>query len=145
MKRKEFDERNSRFNIPNQELERMYRVYQEQMLMEQMMMEAARQAGSTPAAAGGGGSLPPTGPFVMTLGIEVDADGDQFRLGVETTVEGATTMTIVWGDGQTEEFDIDYFGTTTFSHTYASAGSYTVEVTFADPSVIRAIFANAND
>ena len=54
MNRSQFRERNSRFNIPEQELERMYRIYQEEMLMEQMLMESLRGLSSESCDESGG-------------------------------------------------------------------------------------------
>jgi len=60
MNRSQFRERNSRFNIPEKELERMYKVYQEEILMEQILTEAVRiGAIATPCdEAGGAGGNP---------------------------------------------------------------------------------------
>ena len=146
MNRNQFDERNRRFNIPQHELDRMYRVLQEQMMMEQLMMEAARQAGAASSAAGPGGiaDTTPTS-YIMTFGIEVDVDGNRFRFGIEATSTGSTIMTVDWGDGQTEEFTINPSDSLNFTHTYDLAGNYTVNVTLSDPTAIRGIYGDAND
>lgn len=85
MNRKQFEERNRGFNIPQHELDRMYRVHQEQMMMEQLMMEAARQAGAVSSAAGPGGSATsaPTGLLITSADF---VQGSVFNSGTATEI-----------------------------------------------------------
>lgn len=141
MHKNQFFQRNKNLNIPESELNRMYRIHQEQMMMEQLMMEAAHFSTSS---GGGPGSTSPT-DFVMTFGIDVDVDGNQFRFGMDISATESTTMTFDWGDGQTEEFVLSPSDTPIFNHPYALAGSYTVNIIISNPAAILNIYADAND
>lgn len=140
MHRNQFFQRNKNLNIPESELNRMYRIHEEQMMMEQMMMQVVNSS----AGPGGTSSTTPTS-FIMTFGIDVDVDGNRFRFGVDITATESTTMTFDWGDGQTEEFLLSPSDTPIFNHTYALAGSYTVSIVISNPSAILNIYADAND
>jgi len=66
MNRNQFEERNKRFNIPQHELDRMYRVLREQMMMEELMLEAQRAGFSQVSSGGSGITVAPTGLLITS-------------------------------------------------------------------------------
>lgn len=115
MNRKQFEERNRGFNIPQHELDRMYRVHQEQMMMEQLMMEAARQAGSASSSAGPGGATVTSSPTGLLITSSDFVQGSVFNSGTTTElgtngVDGFTISSA--GPNQMDEGYIAYDLTT---------------------------------
>lgn len=78
MNRNQFEERNKRFNIPQHELDRMYRVLREQMMMEELMLEAQRMGSSQVSSGGSGIAVAPAGLVIsssdFTNGVPINQD-----------------------------------------------------------------------
>jgi len=85
MNRNRFEERNKGLNIPQHERDRMYRVLQEQLMMEELMMmaEAARQSG-TVSQSSGGAPAPPAAPTGLLITSADFVQGSVFNSGRAT-------------------------------------------------------------
>ena len=125
MNRKQFEERNRGFNIPQHELDRMYRVHQEQMMMEQLMMEAARQAGAVSSSAGPGGS--PTEPTGLVISSSDFVNGGAIYQ--DTTAIGVNGNEGFDNTAPQSRLDQGYYGNdltadlvTRITDTYVAAG-----------------------
>jgi hypothetical protein len=117
-------------NLPIHEQTRRYNYYlaEQQMVLNQIMVQHA---------VGGGGQQQSTEPPVVSNCIEFTADttlgGTNFEMDITSSTP--TTATVDWGDGNSEEIEID--GSTNVEHEYADEETaYNVTMCFDDPSVI---------
>ena len=121
-------------NLPIHEQTRRYNYYlsEQQVVLNQIMAQYN--------AVGSGGTLQSTEPPLGSNCIQFTADttigGTTFSMEIESSVP--TTATVDWGDGNSEEIEID--GETQISHEYADEETaYNVTMCFTDPSVITVL------
>ena len=135
--------------LPLHEVERQYRIYinevTEQRIRFAMLQEAiTQQEAMAVATSNGGGSLIQQ---IVDNYIEfvVDTtDYDNFQIQITTNSE--ITITINWGDEQTEEVTLN--GNDTYYHTYEPSGTgieYTARVEFSDPTKVIELDFQGND
>ena len=135
--------------LTSHEVERQYRIYinevTEQRVALMMLQERVSQAEAMAvAASNGGGSLIQQ---IVDNYIEfvVDTtDYDNFQIQITTNSE--ITITINWGDEQTEEVTLN--GNDTYYHTYEPSGTgieYTARVEFSDPTKVIELDFQGND
>ena len=131
MRKEQFIGKHRHLNIDQAELDRKWRIMQEQEEMQRMWEAAQLLNTTTPISTGGagGGNGNPISnvvEFVVNTTQELD-----FRFDFISTGE-PIEFTIDWGDGNIHE-DSGAGGFYTEEHTYDEAGEYTVTVTFDDP------------
>jgi hypothetical protein len=128
MRKEQFINKHQHLKIAQSELERKWRVMQEQEEL-QKMWEAAQLLNtttSTSVAGGGGNGDPNNFQFVVNTTEELD-----FRFDFISTGE-PIEFTIDWGDGNIH-VDSGTGGEYSEEHSYDEGGEYTVKVTFDDP------------
>lgn len=91
------------------------------------------------------GSIPSNEVNSITLQVEVDFDGDQFRVSLESE-NGLTDLIFDWGDGSAPEtFTLEPGNLEGYSHTYELSGVYNVVVTFSTVEYIIGLRIDIND
>jgi len=123
-----------------------YEIYNQNLIHEVMMIQQQQQLlyPNVPSAAGAGGRLVEQ---IVENHIEfvVDTtDYDNFQIDITTNSE--ITITINWGDEQTEEVKLN--GNDTYYHTYSPSGTgieYTARVEFSDPTKVIELDFQGND
>jgi HSP20 family molecular chaperone IbpA len=85
-------------------------------------------------------------PFTFTFEINVENEGDNFRVNISTTEVGPTDIIIDWGDGSPlTSGSIEQLSQETYNYSYSSAGNYIVGVIATEPSNIYSVTADQND
>ena len=123
---------------------RQYDIYNQQIIHESFLIQQQLLYPNTPSSAGAGGRLVEQ---IVDNYIEfvVDTtDYDNFQ--IEITTNSEITITINWGDEQTEEVTLN--GNDTYYHTYSPSGTgieYTARVEFSDPTKVIELDFQGND
>lgn len=136
--RDQFERRLSGFQIPKDEIDRMYQREMEyqlhlQWMSEQALTDAQGTVAFSPAGGGNGesASLPASLPCLEMVVNTEDELTFEFRVYTSSSAE----LTIDWGDGNEQ---VENLGTGSFSidHTYSLGQDYNVQVCFDNPDVI---------
>lgn len=138
--RDQFYRRFDAFQIPRNELDRMF---EKEMEYQQglWMAEQAYQASSTPGIGGGGSSSGLPSGCIQFVANTTD---DTF-FGMYITISSDTTYTVDWGDGNTEEGNFSTGGND-LSHQFDDSDTeYTVLLCFGSPSVVTSLDFYGND
>lgn len=133
--KKQFDQRFGAFQIPKEELDRMFQL---EMRMREDMMMLAEQAGgesSSVSAPGAGGPPQISEPSAcISFGVFT---GISVNFAASVTTSGTTSFTAIWGDGETTSYTSSGAETVSISHTYPSSSeNYSAQLCFDDPSLI---------
>jgi hypothetical protein len=133
--KKQFDQRFGAFQIPKEELDRMFQL--EMRLREEMLMMAEQAGGesssiSAPGAGGSSQSSAPSGciSFGVFTGISVN-------FGAQVTTSDTTSFTVIWGDGAETVYTSTGAEALVISHSYSeSSANYSAQICFEDPTLI---------
>lgn len=134
----QFDQRFGAFDIPRDELDRMFRL---EMQMREHMMMLGEQAGgesssvSAPGAGGPPQASAPSGCISFGVFTEISVN-----FGASVTTSDTTSFTATWGDGETTVYTSSGAETVSISHTYPSSSeNYSAQLCFDDPSLITGL------
>jgi hypothetical protein len=143
MKKDQFINRFNHSQISQAELERKWRLYQEQLEYDQMLeaIQVNNQSQSTSTGAGGGGAIDSLPGNCIQLVVDT-TEGTNFYFNFNTT--GPINFTIDWGDGTTHD-DSGYGGFYEEFHEFPESDQqYTVRICFDDASIVTE-FYSSND
>lgn len=83
--------------------------------------------------------------YDLTFTVDIQSDGQYFRFNIGTVEGGGTDATIYWGDGTEETVTIDPATSPSQNYTYATAGTYIINVNFTNPENVYSVTADQND
>ena len=139
MNKTQFTNRWSNMKLPQQELDRKWRLQLEAQEQEHMMAEQAAYLQSLSTSTQGGASGGNLGAVESILTLTVDSTEYLYTTWCVTS-SAPTTFTVDWGDGNIDEYNAN--GNECFVHEYEEIGIWNVVITFANLELITELEFN---